>query len=48
MIDRGRRSKTLNDVKSVKNINKNPENFLEIDPSQKEVPPLHKQEDLAY
>ena len=40
VINRGKRSKTLNEVKPVENINKNPESFLEISPVQKEVPPF--------
>ena len=34
-IDRGQRSKTLNEVKSVENISKKPLSFLEISPLQK-------------
>ena len=30
MIDRGKKSKTLNEVKPFKNINKNPQGFLRI------------------
>ena len=41
-IDRGKRSKTLNEVKLVENINKNPEDFPQISSVQKEVPPSHK------
>ena len=41
-IDRGKRSKTLNEVELVENIKKNSESFLEISPMQKEVPPSHK------
>ena len=37
VIDRGKRSKTLSEVKSVKNVNKNLQSFLEISPVQKEV-----------
>ena len=48
MIDRGKRSKTLSEVKLVKNISKNPESFLEISPVQKEVPLSHKLQDHAY
>ena len=36
MIDRGKRSKTLNEVKPVENIN-NPQIFLEMSLKQKEV-----------
>ena len=35
MIDREKRSKALNDVKLVKSINKNPQNFVQISPVQK-------------
>ena len=41
MINRGKRRKTLSEVKSVENISKNPQSFLEINPVQKEVLPLH-------
>ena len=44
----GRRSKTLNEVKPVENISKNPGNFLDTNPFQKEIPPSHKLEDLAH
>ena len=36
VIDRGKRSKTLSEIKPVKNINKNLQSFLEISPMQKE------------
>ena len=36
MIDRGKRSKTLGDVKQVENISKNLQSFLEISHMQKE------------
>ena len=42
VIDRGKRNKTLSEVKPVKNISKNVQSFLEITPVQKEVPPSHK------
>ena len=42
MIDRGKRSKTLNEVKPVENIKKNQQNFLAINPVQKEIFPSHK------
>ena len=48
VIDRGRRSKTLSEVKSVENISKNPQSFLEISPMQKEVLSSHKLQDHAY
>ena len=41
-VDRTKISKTLNDIKPVTNINKNPQSFLKINPVQKEVPPSHK------
>ena len=37
VIDRGKRSKTLSEVKSVENISKNLQSFLEVSPVQKEV-----------
>ena len=42
VIDRGKRSKTLSEVKPVKNISKNLQNFLEISPVQKGVLLSHK------
>ena len=48
VIDRGKRIKTLSDVKPVKNISKNLQSFLEISPVQKEVLPLHKLQDQVY
>ena len=48
MIDRGKRSKTLSEVKQVKNISKNLHSFLEISPEQKEDLPSHKLRDHAY
>ena len=42
VIDRGKGSKTLSDVKPVENINKNPQGFLEISPVQKEALLSHK------
>ena len=44
MIDRGKRSKALNEVKTGKNINKN----LQISPMQKEDLPSHKLQGHAY
>ena len=38
VIGRGKRSKTLSEVKAVENISKNSQSFLEIGPVQKEVP----------
>ena len=48
VIDRGKRSKTLSEVKLVKNICKNLQSFLEISPTQKEVLLSHKLQDHAY
>ena len=48
VTDRGKRSKTLSEVKLVKNISKNPQSFLEISSVQKEVPLSHKLQDRAY
>ena len=48
MINRGKRSKILNEVKPVENINKNLQNFLEISPTQSEVLPSYKLHDHAY
>ena len=48
VIDRGKRSKTLSEVKPVENINKNLQSFLEISPMQKEVLLSHKLQDTAY
>ena len=45
--DRGKRRKTLNEVKPVKNKNKNLQSFLEISPVQNEVFPSHKLQDHA-
>ena len=48
VIDRGKRIKTLSEVKPVENINKNLKSFLEISPMQKEVLLSHKLRDHAY
>ena len=48
VIDRGKRSKILNEVKPVKNVSRNLQNFVEITPVQKEVLPSHKLGDHAY
>ena len=48
VIDRGKRSRTLSEVKQVKNISKNLQSFLEISPMQKEDPLSHKLRDHAY
>ena len=46
VIDRGKRSMTLSEVKPVGNISKNPQK--EIRPMQKEVLPSHKLQGHAY
>ena len=48
MIDRGKRSKTMSEIKQVENISKNMQSFLEISPVQNEVLPSHKLRDHAY
>ena len=48
MINRGKRSKTLSEVKQVENINKNLQSFPEINPVQKKVLLSHKPRDHAY
>ena len=48
VINRGKRSKTLSEVKPVENINKNLKRFLDISPVQKEVLILHKLRHHAY
>ena len=47
MIDRGKRSKILCEIKPVENISNNMQSFLEISPVQKEVLPLHELQDHA-
>ena len=48
VIDRGKRSKTLSQVKPVENMRKNLQSFLEVSPVQKEVLLSHKLQDRAY
>ena len=48
MIDRGKRSKALSDVKPVKNKSKYLKGFLELSPVQKEVLPSNKKQVHAY
>ena len=49
VINRGKRSKTPNEVKKAKfNTNKNPQTFLMIISMQKEVLPSHKLQGHAY
>ena len=47
MIDRGRRRKTMSEVKLVEKVSKNLQSFLEISPGQKEVLLSHKLQDHA-
>ena len=47
-MKRGKRSKTLREVKPAKNINKNLQSFLEISPVQKKVLLSHKLRDHGY
>ena len=42
VIDRGKRSKKLSEVKPDENINKKLQSFLEISPMQSEILPSHK------
>ena len=46
--DRGKRNRTLTEVKPVGNINKNLQSFLEISLVRKEALPSHKQRGHAY
>ena len=48
MINKGKRSKILGEVKPVENISKNLQSFLEISHVQKEVFLSHKLRDHAY
>ena len=48
VINRGKKSKTLSEVKQVKNISKNLQSFPEISRVQKEDLPSHKLGDHAY
>ena len=48
MIDKGKTSKPLSDVKPVENISKNQQSFLEISPKQNKVLLSHKVQDHAY
>ena len=48
VIDRGKRSTTLTEVKPVGNICKNPQSFLEIRHVEKDALPSHKLPDHAY
>ena len=48
VVNRGKRSKTLSEVKQVENISKNLQSFLEISYVQKEALPSHKLQEHAY
>ena len=48
VIHRGKRNKTMSEVKPVKNISKNLQSFLETSCVQIEVLPSHKLQDHAY
>ena len=48
VIGRGKRNKSLKEVKPLKNISKNPQGFIEIRPMEKEVLPSHKLRDHVY
>ena len=48
LINEGKRSKALSEIKKVENINKNLQSFLEMSPMQKEVLFSHKLKDHAY
>ena len=48
VMDRGKRSKTLSEVKAVKNISKNLQSFLEIKLMKKEVLSSHELQDHAH
>ena len=47
-MDRGKRSKTLSEVKLIENIRKNAQRFLVISPVQKEVLLSHKLQNHAH
>ena len=48
VINRGKRSKTLTEVKPVEKIGTNLQTFLEISPAQMKVLRSHKLQDHAY
>ena len=48
VIDRGKRSKTLGEVKLIENRSKNLQSFLETSSVQKKVLLSHKLQDHAY
>ena len=48
VIDRGKRSKTLSEIKPLENMNKNLQSFLELSPVETELLLSHKLRDHAY
>ena len=48
VINRQKRSKKLNYIKPVQNINNNMQSFLQMRPVQKQVLPSHNLQDHAY
>ena len=48
VIDRGKRSTALNEVKPVENKSKNPQSFLETSSAEKEVLLSHRLQDHGY
>ena len=48
VINKGKRSNTMNEVKLVENISKNLQSFLEISHVQKEILLSHKLQHHAY
>ena len=48
VINRGKRSKMLSEVKPVENISNNQQNFLEISPVQKQALFLYELQDHTY
>ena len=48
VIDRGKKGNILSEVMPVENISKNPQNFPQISPVQKEFLLTHKLQDHAY
>ena len=48
VINRGKRSKIVSEVKPVENISKNLQSFLEVSLAQKEVLLSHKLRDHTY
>ena len=48
VINRGKRSKTMSEVKPAENISKNLQSLLETSPVQTEVLPSHKLRDHAH